>query len=372
VDDAPDPVIEVPLSAAMDGSADEIFAPPFGAGSPQQLAWYYPLAFERKLIVALDQLGELTSYSHEIDAVLEAGSAAPPAGGRLPGRDQALRQLRRVFKPAAGTQAPLLPAQTITLAPGQTQEVELAGPATIYELRVRFADAALAALGGVRVRVHWDDAAQPAIDAKLLDLLGGSSPPEHSSLALTSVLAGGERTLALKLPMPFASRAHWAFENTGRFRARFELQWTGEPTLLGERNVHLHTQTRTTRSALGEGTSHSVASASGRGRLVGVCMQLEGNPLSGVVHAEIDGRAALVGTPLGDYADLGRAPAATSSDAVFSQAWGMRPGMLTGQANLCRWHVLGSELDFDRSLDVGVELGAAGSIASTAFLYLPL
>jgi hypothetical protein len=55
---------------------------------------------------------------------------------------------------------------------------------------------------------------------------------------------------------------------------------------------------------------------------------------------------------------------------VFAQAWGMQRGTLTGQANLCRWHVLGSELDFEGSLEVGVELGAAGSIASTAFLYL--
>ncbi|HKU43889.1 MAG TPA: DUF2961 domain-containing protein, partial [Polyangiales bacterium] len=361
VDDAAEPAIEVPLAAAMDGSADEIFAPPFGAGSPQHLAWYYPLAFERKLIVALDRLGELTSYSHELDAVLEAGTAAPPARERLPERDEAVRQLRRVFTPAAGDQAALLPAQSINLAPGQTQAVELTGPATIHELRVRVTDdTALAALGGVRLRVRWDDAAQPAIDAKLLDLLGGSSPPEYSSLALTSVLAGDERTLALKLPMPFAQSAHWELENTGLVRARFELQVTGERTIAGDPAVHLHTQTQTTRSALGPASTHRVASASGRGRLVGVCMQLEGDPLRSVVHAEIDGRRALSDTPIADYADLDDELDGTSAGAVFAQAWGMRPGALTGRLNLCRWHVLGSEVDFDRSLDVGVELGAAG------------
>jgi hypothetical protein len=49
---------------------------------------------------------------------------------------------------------------------------------------------------------------------------------------------------------------------------------------------------------------------------------------------------------------------------------------VTGEASFCRWHVLGTELDFESSLTLSFELGGAGNPwivgrhRSIAFYYL--
>ena len=61
------------------------------------------------------------------------------------------------------------------------------------------------------------------------------------------------------------------------------------------------------------------------------------------------------------------------------QAWGLVNDVaesLIGEASFCRWHVLGSELDFERRCELTFELGGAGNPSivqrhrSVAFYYL--
>jgi hypothetical protein len=389
VDDDPRPVVDVPLAEALDGRAGEIFAPPFGAGSPLHLSWYYPIAFRHKLIVALDGLGRNDLYYHQSDAVLDPLTVLEPvATARLPERDLAARQLSERYQPA-GLHGPLHEPVSITLESGATQTALVDGPATIHEFRVRFAEADLQRMASVRARIRWDGAVLPAIDVPLLDLLGGSPPPEQTSLSITSYVEGNDRVLALKLPMPFDQQAELSFSNTGRMPASFELRVSGDRGLRIAQHGKLHVQPNETVWPAQQLAHHAVW-VQGRGKLVGVCAQVEGhaqagsgaqydhlNFLEGDVHANIDGAQALDGTGTEAYADDSfyylDAPHATA----FAQVWGVVDGVQPpARASFCRWHVLGTELDFQRSMELTFELGGqmnpwiVDRYRTLAYLYL--
>ncbi|MET0388334.1 MAG: DUF2961 domain-containing protein [Polyangiales bacterium] len=379
VDDEPTPRIEVPLAAALDGSAGEIFAPPFGAGSPRRLAWYYPVAFGTKLIVALDGIGAWDNYFHHCDVIYDAPESEPSSSAareRLPQRDAVQQQLDALYEPAGGTLTALHEPQVITLAAGERSEVEIAGPATIYDLQVRFEDNALAELADVWLQVRWDESEAAAIDLPLLALFGTIDvPPQQSTLALTSVVDGADRVLALQLPLPLQTRARFTFTQRGTGTATFELSARGEPKLERGTLGRLHTQRREI-SAPTDATEFLALEAEGRGRFVGLCGYVQGhadpeagiqydqlNLLEGDVRLWIDGELALNGTGTEEYASDVFYYMDAPHARPFEQVWGVVnvPEQPPGRANFCHWHVLGAELDFGESLRMTFELGGAGN-----------
>jgi hypothetical protein len=388
VDDEPVPRVEGPLSQLLDGRAAEIFAPPFGAGSSKRLSWYYPVAFKQKLIVSLDQLRDDDHFYHcdvMLDDARQDTAVVPAYPSR---RAAAAEKLSSVFHPS-GTTLPLRNGEALKLAPGETRSLQLQGPATIAEFRVQLPDSQYTRLDDIHLRVHWDSTAEAAIDVTLAELLGnGRVPPPHSTQALTSFVENGARVLALKLPMPFADTADLTLENTGTSEVEIELSLSGLPDVPPHPFGRLHVQRRETVGPT-QAQHHVAAEASGLGRLVGVCAFLQARPdpdsgiasaplnaLEGDVNAQIDGAAALVGTGTEEYADdiyyFAEAPQSTP----FEQAWGVvsernSPGL----ANFCRWHVLGTELDFSESLQLTFELGGSQNpgivdrLRTIAFLY---
>jgi hypothetical protein len=379
VDDEPEPLIEERLADVLDGSAGEIFAPPFGAGSSRRMAWYYPLAFQKKLIVAIDKLGEFDEYFYHCDVVHEEAAFDEPATPAQ--RTRAFAQLAATYHPSGSVDA-LAPREAIELAADAVRTIELEGPATIAELELYGTESELAQLANVHLAVHWDSAAEPAIDVSLLELFAaGGVPPETSSLPLTSFAELDTRVMVLKLPMPFESRARFVLRNQGSSSVGFELG------MRGRRGVPLHGANgsvlgklhvvRSRTSAPTQNTEHVSFELEGRGRLAGLCIALEGTPdpegglqtdglnlLEGDIRVWTDGALALDGTGTEEYADdvfyFTDAPHATP----FVQAWGVinDPNVsATGHASLCRWHVLGTELDFEDSLRASFERGGAGN-----------
>jgi hypothetical protein len=206
---------------------------------------------------------------------------------------------------------------------------------------------------------------------------------------MTSYVEGRDRVLALKLPMPFLRSADMTFANTGRMAAKFELSLNGERELRLTPFGKLHAQLNETVWP-SDVLVHYAAFAQGRGKLVGVCGQLEGhaqagagaqydhlNFLEGDVHAMVDGALALDGTGTEAYADDAfyyiNAPHATP----FAQTWGVRDGVQPpARASFCRWHVLGTELEFQEVLGLTFELGGqmnpsvVDRYRTVAYLYL--
>jgi hypothetical protein len=241
------------------------------------------------------------------------------------------------------------------------------------------------------LQVRWDGADEPALELSLKDLFGsGEAPPERTSSGLSSSLDGSTRSLAFKLPMPFRTSAHVSLENLTDNAVAFELSLLGKRELPAEPFGHLHVQRRETVGPT-QAMRHVAVDATGRGRLAGVCNYIQGhadpdlfligpdqlNVLEGDVTATIDGAPALDGTGTEEYADdvyyFLDAPHANA----FVHAWGVvnRVGRPPGSASSCRWHVLGTELDFASSLELAFELGGSGNpgvverLRTVAFLY---
>jgi hypothetical protein len=390
VDDDPKPRVDVLLRDALDGSAGDVFAPPFGAGSPRRLAWYYPVAFEHKLIVALDKLGEYDNYFYHCDVVSDPEAHTAALGSeRLPEREKARRLLADMYQPQPDQQL-LLPSQRVELAAGGSQTVQLEGPATLSELRLRYARKDAQAIARVKLRVRWDGTEQPAIDLPLLELFAAADvPPELSNQFLVSYADGPDQVLALKLPAPFSRSARLELDNPGRTAASLELRALGTRGAPAAHSGTLHAQRRETLGPTQQ-REHVAIDTRGRGRLVGLCGTWRGHPdprggiqsdplnlLEGDVRADVDGQPALVGTGSEEYSDDVFYFADAPHARAFEQAWGVytEDDGQHGHGSLCRWHVLGTELDYRTSLRLSLELGGAANpgvvdrIATVAYWY---
>jgi hypothetical protein len=389
VDDNPRAVVQVPLEQVRTGAAGEIFTTPFGATSKSYIAWHYPISFNHKLVVVLDRLR--SAYWYQVDAVLDAQAqhrVVPRQ--RLSQRDAAHALLAGASPlPAA---AASLHVEQLTLAAAEQRALQLSGPATVEELRLRVAKDKVASLAGVRISVRWDGAAQPAIDVPVLDLFAASHAVVASnSLALAGSVDGATQSLSLRLPMPFQTSADWTITNGSKAGVDFQLEWLGEGRVPSSAFGHLSVQDDDAAVPPTQ-LEQTVAEATGRGRYVGVCADLGGHPdaaygavagnldfLQGDFRATVDGLRALDGTGTDDYADnalyFNDAPQATP----FAQVWAriddssLRP---PGQVSFCRWQVLGDELDFQQDFKV-IREAAQNDVSiverhhTVAFLYLP-
>ncbi|MCC6873947.1 MAG: DUF2961 domain-containing protein [Sandaracinaceae bacterium] len=373
VDDDPEPRIDVPLAAALDGSASPIFAPPFGLARGDRLAWAYPVVFGSRLILALDNIGADLVYHQSVARLDPAPRPRAPLAAESPLRAELVRSL--TARPA--------PARTpISLAALERREaLALDGPATITALSVRAAS--LDALREVRVLARWDDAIENAIDIAALELFAAALDVPEPGPVLDASTADGGVTLTLRVPMPFATRAAIELESTGAATS-LELGAEISPSVPPSRFGRLHVVRSQTLGPTLE-PAHALLDLGGPGRLAGVCLMLEGhgladptfgnplNVLEGDERFEVDG-ASLRGTGTEDYLDgafyFGTGPFASP----FAQAFGVRHDGTRGRATGCRWHLRSHAIDFAASLRGELEIGPGhpglcDRYRSVAFVY---
>ncbi|MDI1450257.1 DUF2961 domain-containing protein [Polyangium sp. 6x1] len=371
VDDEANPVVEEPLAAVIDGTAGEMFAPPFGDGPGNHLAWYYPVVFSKKIVIALDGLGPLEYYYHQADAVLSpAAEARKAAPARLAARDEAIAVLSSTAAGAIPGE-PLVAPASVTLSPGQMISLaEITGPSTIHAFSVEVAEAGLAALRDVTLSVTWDDAAAPALSLPLSDLFAATlDPPENASLALAGSKEGSTVRLALRLPMPFTKKAVFTATSASAASVDFMLSIRGEKAVPSEAFGHLHAVRNETVSPA-PGPEHPLASVTGRGRWAGTCLMLEGhgigdgslfdeplNFLEGDERAVLDGVTSIVGTGTEDYLNGAFYFESGPHASPFAQWWGTVVTPPSARTSGCRFHVLTDRIDFQKSAEIALEIG---------------
>jgi len=388
VDDASNPVVEEPLAALIDGSAGEMFAPPFGDGPGDHLAWYYPVVFGKKIVVGLDGLGPLEYYYHQVTAVLDAEPRErKAASSRLPARDAAKGVLSAISAGAA-TGEPLAPPSPFTIAPGLTLPIAtLEGPATILALAVEVASADRAALEDISFRATWDGEPTPAIELPMAELFAAAlDAPENASLGLSGKVEGGTLRMELRLPMPFSTSASFSATNLGASPVAFTLSVIGEKNVPDAPFGRLHA-IRSETLAPAASLEHPIASVTGRGRWAGTCLMLEGhglgdgslfdepfNFLEGDERAVLDGELAIRGTGTEDYLNGAFYFESGPHASPFAQWWGAVVTPPTARASGCRFHVLGERVDFAESAEIALEIGPGipetlDRYRSVAFVY---
>ncbi len=370
VDGRRSPLIQVPVTAMMDGTAGEIFAPPFGASALNNAAWRYPVVFASKLVIALDGIGENDGIWHQTDVVLDREPRDRVRGSSRSSLRDAVGPA--VADPASG--AGDLADVTVTAQPdARTVVTRLDGPATIRSLDVEASAADLGTLADVTLVVTWDGAPTPAIDVPVLDLFAASrGVPSAAGVVLSAVENGPGTTLSLRLPMPFARSAEVALQSAAGTPVSLRFVLRGDREVPTVDFGRLHVLRRQTTGPTAD-SHHPIASVHGRGRLAGVCATMEGHAAPGVdpplaLHCLegderglVDGSLAIPGTGTEDYFDSAFYFFAGPFANAFAQAWNLRfstPDVPPrGLASACRWHVLGDTVDFRESLDFSLEIG---------------
>ncbi|MBK7582984.1 MAG: DUF2961 domain-containing protein [Myxococcales bacterium] len=365
LDDAPEPFLQLPLAAVLDGSAGEIFAPPFGRGSTHHLAWYYPVSFAKRLIVAIDRVGPLDLVYYQIDVASNVEHVAP-SKHRLPARDD----VKLVLDTPAVSGSELSPVTTLALTSLESVTLPpLPGPQTLTELAVSVAKTDLAELPKITLKISWDGAATPAIELPLSLLYAAAlAPPATSSLALAVEDQGERLRMSLRLPMPFSTSALLGFQSTASSDLSLGLSIRGEPGVPSSPFGRLHAESHTT-VAPAPSTHHPVLSAKGPGRYVGTCAMLEGhgtptgafssplNFLEGDFRGMVDGAWDLRDTGTEDFFDSCFYFESGGFGSAFAQAWDAKSENGAGRASACRWNVLGTAIDYAASFELDLEIG---------------
>lgn len=382
VDDERDPVLQAPLASLLDGSAGEMFAPPFGAGATTHLAWHYPVVFGSRLIVTLDRLGALDLYYHQLDVRLDADPGARTRREeRLAARDEAIDALEGPATVSGGVER-----FGGSVAAGSTEVVLSRGTGgTIRELRVRVPTTG--ALESLRLEARWDGSTDPAVALSLAELFAAvDEPPQGDGLVLSGHADASGIELAIRLPMPFRESAEVALTNTGASSIDVDVQAAVEDGLPAEPFGLLHAQRSESTEPV---DAHPIASASGPGRLVGTCLMLAGhgldgggatsgpfNFLEGDEELVVDGRT-IRGTGTEDYLNSAFYFREGAFTTPFARVWGIVPDDGAGGARVtgCRWHVLGDAIDFESSVSLELEVGPGDPTLldrylSVAWLYL--
>ncbi len=365
VDDETDPVIDVSVRAAMDGTASPIFAPPFGAAAPDHLAWYYPVVFSRRIVVALDGLGPVDLVWHQVDVRLDAEpSDRHRASMVLPGREAARASLERAGSPIGE----LRTYEGTAAAGARVDALTFVGGGTIRELRARAASRD--ALEDVSVAITWDGQSTSALELPLLELFGAAldAPPTDMSSVVRSATDASGVTLTLALPMPFMDGAVIAISNEGPSSVDLAIEALLDPAPPSTAALRLHAE-RNETLAPATGSHHPLARATGRGLFVGACLMMEGHALDGAMafadplnflegdeRVVVDGEPVLLGTGTEDFLD---------GAFYFERGTNVGPfayGVATSaepiaHASGCRWYIRTNAIDFTSSLDASLEIG---------------
>lgn len=356
VDDEREPVVQVPLAAAFDGSASEMFASPFGAEAATRLAWYYPVVFGSRIVVSIDRLGRADLYYAQLDAWIDdAPTPRTRAASRLPARDAA-RMALGPRMPPSGT----LASETFALTAGAPVVVaDLVGPGTIDALAI---DVDPARLTDVRVAVRWDGATEPAIDATLAELFAAWLAPRLDA------------PFVLDLPMPFATRAEWTLTQTSGASTSATMRIDGRTGAIASDAGRLHLVVAETLGPT-EISDHVILDVPVAARLARVCMALEGhgdggtgilddpfNFLEGDERFVPDGdlARAIRGTGTEDYFDSAFYFEEGPFETPFAAAWDATRDDATGTARVtaCRTH-RDAPIEGNSSLRATLEIGPA-------------
>lgn len=367
-DDLTRPVYDGALASWRDGAE-----PPFDAPNTRwtsgALVSYPSIPYQTRMRVVLDALRDDSMYYYTVEA-----RSSPPLDDATPS--------------APGE--PLFHEADVQLAGGALQSVfERVGQGQLQHVRFELGrDAAL--LEQIDLVLEWDDLPQPALDLPLARLFASSQELRaFQTTPLTVELSEQRVVLRLELPMPFAQRARLSLRNRGQATSTLHVGLDGTGALPGGTWGHLHATLREAQGPFTPDQRFVAASATGRGKLIGVAMFCDGrgfadrgtpHPISfleGDALLASDGRDALHDTGTEDFFSSGWYFQDGTFEAPFGALVSVAADLGAGTARLTalRWLLGDNAVEFSNSLNLQFEYGAfeplaAYHYAAVAFFYL--
>ena len=370
-DNNTEPFIQIPLSSLYDGTAGEIFTEPFGAEKNNYIAWYYPVTFSSKLIITLDHLGPIDNYFHQTDVVMDKAQKKRSSPANLNLFRKKAKQLLQNLQ----TEEKL--EEFFRYTSGQNPNINIfhiKGPATINTLSLSF-EKNLPPPDDVKIKIYWNHSSVPAVDASLIDFfMAHGDITETSKSVIRHEVLKDKIKISFFLPMPFASQARLEITNSTSKITPFTLSAEGMRKIPDKKFGYLHTEIHETRSPASSST-HPLLHAKGPGRLAGICASLTGPVssengslppfffLEGDEIIQIDGREKMQGTGTEDYFNSSYYYSSGTASTPFAMNWGKFQNKEYAGVNQCRWHILTDAIDFKKSLDFDLEIGAGNPAA---------
>jgi hypothetical protein len=307
-DGAATPGLELPLAELLGGRAP--FVPPLAGYWAGGWSSFVPLPFARSVTVAVR--GVETFFYYQVDvARYPDGTEVETFALPLTPRDaDALARMASAWAappaPFASLGADREASNRGILPAGKGADlVVLEGAGTIAELEVRLAPEEAGSLPAVRLRLTWDGADTPQVDALLADFFAAAWDPStrrvapFDSLAL-SVADGHFRTY---LPMPFAAGARLRLENEADRPLELTLAVRYAAGCPGPDAGRLHAVAGAAPVAVG--VDYPLVSVPGRGQFAGLVLQIRNcarfECLEGDEHLVPTGGDAIHGTGTEDY-----------------------------------------------------------------------
>jgi len=391
VDDLTAPAYEAPLGGWVSGDGPFPFDPPFTGPTSGSLVSYFPVSYQSRLLVVLDELDPAKLYYYQVD-VQHTGDRTLPFDLQTLDReriDEIAAQLGGSDRQASGVQ-PLLDGSVTLPAGGAASLFEHTGSATIRQLRLELDGVSAAEQDEIAFEARWDGAAEAAIDVPLGAFFG-----QHRILSAFETLPmrveveGSLVRLWCFLPMPFASQASMTLSNGNAREITVQAHIDALPSSPPGAWGHLHAHHHLEREPAPADSKYRLLDAAGRGKHVGTMLFMSGHKndlvvipnwypfLEGDETIVSDGELAAQGTGTEDYFNGGW----YFWDGLYSHPFGALIDQFrdedtdTGKVSVLRWHVLTEGIRFDESLTFDFEYGPdepelLDEYSSVAYYYL--
>jgi hypothetical protein len=378
-DGAATPGLALPLPELFGGRAP--FAPPLSGYWAGGWSSFVPLPFARSVTVAVRGV-EPGFYYHVDVARYPAGTdVATFALPLAPADEAALQRMAAAWAappgPFAGVGADREAHATDLLAPGTGADlVVLEGSGTIAELEVALAPEEAASLPAVRLRLSWDGAPAPQVDALLADFFAAAwDPASRQVVAFDSLaLRVADGRYRCYLPMPYAAGARLRLENEADRPLALTLAVRYAAGCPGAGAGRLHALAGS--APVAAGADYPLVNFPGRGHFAGLVLQIRNCPslecLEGDEHF-VSGARALDGTGTEDY--FGGGWYFNNGTRQLATATAGNPLLDARSVTAFRFH-LADPIPFVDGLSATLEHGglwapntSGGDYRSVAFLY---
>lgn len=318
-DNSTTPAIECEFRAMFEDKVPPFASPITGKSSG---GWYsyLPMPFAKRCVIATEQqTGFLAIAYHKYDPGTPVTTFSP---SKPDGKTVTLAEVQAKLSDLAAVERAMAPValKRIELPSGRiTQLADLRGPATLRVLRMKVHSNQEDALRRVVVRIYWDGATTPAVEAPLGDLVGtgygdvrpGWNPGSHITPMRYAAVPFGitDEYCYIRFPMPFRRNARITVESG--LAEDVELGWQAvvERGQVMSDQAYFHAQWKEHYTV--EGQHVPLLETSGRGHYVGTVLSMQSpwwlTYLEGDEKFTVDGelRPSIHGTGTEDYFNCG-------------------------------------------------------------------
>jgi hypothetical protein len=381
IDNAPAPILDMPLAKLLDGTFPP-FVPPLTQASSGGFYSYLPIPYAKHCRITVDQPKGL--YYQVNFLTFAPKTVVRPFALPLTAADQtALQAAVSAWQTPTYDTLPhsITYRHTVALRPSAVQEIDTyRGPGTIRLVQVQALNAADTDLRRMILRGYFDGHKTPDIEAPLADFFGNGYGHKAFTSFLLRQTPNGQ--MEARFPMPFGRSSHFTIENgTSKVISLVWRAWIIPEPFYPQEESYFHA--RWFQEVTKRGTPHLWTQVRGqRGHFVGIVQTMAGSRNLGFLEGDDQFRVDAQSWGASKVPTTVVAPwNGTGTEDCFNSGWYFDQGTnalpvngvlvkdqveRTGRINAYRWFLNDAPV-FQHSLDAQIEHGGANDAPNTDY-----